>query len=935
MQKKVLGLVSLILIVSILSISFVSAGWFGDMWGNIFGKKIIASPVCHTECTNTTISSFGTYDFGGMYTYYDYPNTKCYANPATGGCSCPAGYSTYPVSGEINVDNTMNVCLKPHESLSVGMQTKETSSAIDFGGLYGWVSPYTAGSCWKNPLTNTCGCPTGYTATIVNGQSGLDNTVVLCWKAHTSNSYSALDLGGMYGTYGAGSCYANPATGTCGCPKGYTAGAFRYQINLDNPSYYCYKTTTTSIVPSCVNVCEEVACLNNTDCPKQTEIVFCGVNSVCKNVTNFECVSPATNQSKCVAKSSISCSPCTNGCANGACKQAGSCTDSDGGKNYYVKGKTTGVAQGINVETSDFCKDESTLIEAYCDGNSMMVENSQCAYGCSEGACIPYSPDTCIDSDGGIVPEVKGTTRYKGENKTDECYENKNVREFFCSDLTGEMQIDNDGMPCSYKCEKGACIIPLVIENAFCKDLINEVAYPVDKEITGIKYMVTEKSIPENRTWKMSRTGKEETYTSYGAQWRSDKNYENEDAWTYISYDVYVFHNKGINLSSIFTEITENRLCYTQDYYPGEDERNIFYVCNWDVLSGKMNNDIKDVSYAHRQVFWYNGNVLVMVYGNTGKYLSESEMDIIATKRIESLVSDLVNNKNSDIREDIKLPLTINNFVQESFSSCVPHVDIPRDNGNTCLISWDCRLEPAICPEYGYRTRTCVDRGCNTPTQTEQLSCNPGMCSGCYVSKWFGNRESNDERKCIPFGFRFEQEVGTHLGLIENVEDETIGESESNEGYKLEFVSPEKANLVIYGKIKNYSYKLVPGAVVKLDMTEYEIGTEITLTVVSMNYNKRTIDLSIKVSHMGKIVDKMNAYCDIDGIVKKQVAGWQKCSNNYECESNICSNNECYDVQSMLKSVSSFKSLGVKVLCKLAGLFKIKEYNSCVAGYLP
>ena len=63
MQKKVLGLVSLILIVSILSISFVSAGWFGDMWGNIFGKKIIASPVCHTECTNTTISSFGTYDF--------------------------------------------------------------------------------------------------------------------------------------------------------------------------------------------------------------------------------------------------------------------------------------------------------------------------------------------------------------------------------------------------------------------------------------------------------------------------------------------------------------------------------------------------------------------------------------------------------------------------------------------------------------------------------------------------------------------------------------------------------------------------------------------------------------------------------------------------------------------------------------------------------
>jgi len=102
------------------------------------------------------------------------------------------------------------------------------------------------------------------------------------------------------------------------------------------------------------------------------------------------------------------------------------CTDSDGGKDYYVRGKATGLYSDEKVTGSiwgedatncsmrednslhysifyDCCSSPGSkqLNEAYCDENGIMQSvGYQCPNGCENGACIKEET-TCTDSDGG------------------------------------------------------------------------------------------------------------------------------------------------------------------------------------------------------------------------------------------------------------------------------------------------------------------------------------------------------------------------------------------------------------------------------------------------------------------------------------------------------------------------------------------------------
>ncbi len=64
------------------------------------------------------------------------------------------------------------------------------------------------------------------------------------------------------------------------------------------------------------------------------------------------------------------------------------CTDSDGGKNYYVKGTVT--VDGTRL--TDFCIDSKTLKEHYCMGSNARYLNYTCPYGCENGACRKQTP---------------------------------------------------------------------------------------------------------------------------------------------------------------------------------------------------------------------------------------------------------------------------------------------------------------------------------------------------------------------------------------------------------------------------------------------------------------------------------------------------------------------------------------------------------------
>ncbi len=117
----------------------------------------------------------------------------------------------------------------------------------------------------------------------------------------------------------------------------------------------------------------------------------------------------------------------------------GYCSDSDGGINYYVRG--TVVSSSGNF--TDYCtgtpqsSTANIVVEYYCYNNSVKVINYTCPYGCSNGACINQTNQTCYDSDNGLNFFKSGYCRDKyGRVFYDSCYggANNTVVEYFCTE---------------------------------------------------------------------------------------------------------------------------------------------------------------------------------------------------------------------------------------------------------------------------------------------------------------------------------------------------------------------------------------------------------------------------------------------------------------------------------------------------------------------
>lgn len=123
-----------------------------------------------------------------------------------------------------------------------------------------------------------------------------------------------------------------------------------------------------------VTMCNRLSCRTYTD--------SCSGNS--KNIIERYC--SKTNMATKVYK-------CPAGCKNGACVVNQTCTDSDGGKNYYVQGVVSGYDSNgtywINV--SDICEGNNNLRERFCNGIYGEDIFYTCLNNCSNGACINAS----------------------------------------------------------------------------------------------------------------------------------------------------------------------------------------------------------------------------------------------------------------------------------------------------------------------------------------------------------------------------------------------------------------------------------------------------------------------------------------------------------------------------------------------------------------
>ncbi len=89
---------------------------------------------------------------------------------------------------------------------------------------------------------------------------------------------------------------------------------------------------------------------------------------------------------------------CMYGCENGACIEeppTPTCTDTDGGLNYYEKGYATNGA----IIQSDICKEMpgANLIEGFCEDGVPKGMPYMCPNGCSDGACIEDIPEPVIN----------------------------------------------------------------------------------------------------------------------------------------------------------------------------------------------------------------------------------------------------------------------------------------------------------------------------------------------------------------------------------------------------------------------------------------------------------------------------------------------------------------------------------------------------------
>ncbi len=544
------------------------------------------------------------------------------------------------------------------------------------------------------------------------------------------------------------------------------------------------------------------------------------------------------------------------------------------------------------------------------------------------------SPVTCTETDDGADYSIKGKVKFCNDNScsysTDKCQDSSTINEYYCSPEGNMVLVDN--ALCEFGCSDGACIqngsIPA--DPATCTDLINKVKTPESFVENDVQFNL---GLHDEEVVDWWINGDTYPATYYSATWYADHDGKYSD----ITYRVVVFDDPSINLESWAKDRLYHSICKIREYQEG----NLVYICNWNSLNNKQSSDNHESK--HRQVIWIKNNVLVEIETYTGDWLTDEEVIKRSQESVEDFLNDLQNNPyNYAEWEDFNIDYPLSMMVDESTSQCSSDIQWPVDEyGNTCSPTWQCKVEPVVCPPHGYQTNTCRN-SCGEVKQ-ETMYCNPGICSGCYVPRWLDKDSSYSDNICIPYGFRFEQDTGKYTQeFVEMTEEEALPEETSND-YILTIDSETTATLTLFDKKGNqYTYNLVEGSSVEISIPDWEEEiSSLTLFVkdIVITPEKRYVLSEITWRGYRNVPVKVNAYCEIDGQVKiqkvKDSAGnWAQCQNNYECDSNLCSGGECVEINDAISKAKGFKSLFFRVFCRMANTFEEDNYNSCVGTYL-
>ena len=365
------------LFIIIVLISFVSAGFFSDFWGKITGKA--AEEPCSADWQCGT----GSFCVGGVCV--EELATTCGDGICEGGETCSncftdcgsctpstcddcqnAGYYWCDVEagGELCVDNR-GYC---NEELgSVIESCSDSGEACSADWQCGTGSFCVGGVCVQESTT-TCGdgiCADGETCS---------NCFTDCGSCTPQTCEDCISEEGLW----------------CKDPTSPSV-AFCDANPVGDVSYACGYAQGTTIS-------------SNEDCPHDGEPCSadwqCGtgsscVNGVCVEESAITCFDGIQNQDETGIDCGGSiCGPCP------ATNVTTSCTDSDGGMNYYVRGTCIGESGGVLSKHTDVCGlhiDDiyypNTVNEFACTTeNSCLLSLEEryynCSNGCVDGACI-------------------------------------------------------------------------------------------------------------------------------------------------------------------------------------------------------------------------------------------------------------------------------------------------------------------------------------------------------------------------------------------------------------------------------------------------------------------------------------------------------------------------------------------------------------------
>jgi len=703
------------------------------------------------------------------------------------------------------------------------------------------------------------------------------------------------------------------------------------------------------------------------------------------------------------------------------------CTDTDGGDNKYVKGKTYGPAgygdhidrcltktgNGGGVWISECSAGSNCAVDEayckYCDSSDpncgtfvgYMIytypDYVSCPTGCQDGACLPpsYTQITSagVVKEGDTADKIRFTMalgedipqhpeKYIGYvwavdtdknretgDKVHDIGDDFNLRVYYDPKIDDQWHATIDVM---YGDDISASFTSPPQENPVFAINQNQVEIEVSK--SSIKYsnglymlssvafdslypikdypaeghisypeagvcssLIDKKGIMDFSNYGLKlRKNATQTYydrdlnsniTSYYAEYENEKNGEQYGVVIWVADE-----GKDVGNSRIIDEIKSE--LWTGDKIYIDNVENQFYILG------------ADSDYSRERFnLWYNSNVLVYVYVSTKPARTSPLSD---STKVLSFVESLKNNNQWDMMDN-----NIGRFQSEIISQYLENCNSKVQE--SCLPAWQTKTEPVICPEHGFQTIVSRDINyCGSEVINRQVSCSPGMCSGCMVPRWL---DSQGDNKCVPYGFRFAHQSSNSAKFTEKLIIEQIIEGEDL-NMKFSILPDNSIDVYASGDVifnKNsdraYTFKF------NIDGSEYNglagehlviysgyhtITVEVFENGVSIQKDTQNFNLDIHYDSNGnsyftiKLLDNYNAYCEIDGYVHEQKTmdsngGWANCQNNYECESNICSSGECIE---LVDTITKFKGTGIRIFCKLANLFSIESYGSCVSSYL-